>query len=294
LALWIYLTIGAAFLQNLRSVLQKHLKGRLSTLGATFARFVFAAPLAVFLVAVLLWQGAPMPQPDLRFLSFAALGGVSQILATAALVHMFGMRNFAVGTTFSKTETIQAALFGALVLGDPVSSGAMVAIVVALAGVGLISTPDGLRGGLFNRGAALGLASGAAFGVSAVSYRAASLSLPTGDFLIRAVFTLACVTLFQTVGMALWLRWREAGQITKVFVHWRVALWVGVAGGLASVGWFSAMTLQNAAYVRALGQVELLFTFAASVLVFHERARRREVTGIALIALGIATLLLVG
>ena len=45
--LWIPVTLAAAFSQNLRNALQKTLKGRLSTWGATASRFVFAAPLAV-------------------------------------------------------------------------------------------------------------------------------------------------------------------------------------------------------------------------------------------------------
>ena len=38
--LWVPITLAAAFMQNLRSALQKHLKGSLSTSGATFCRFV--------------------------------------------------------------------------------------------------------------------------------------------------------------------------------------------------------------------------------------------------------------
>ena len=37
--LWIPITIAAAFLQNVRSTLQKYLKGRIGTTGATFVRF---------------------------------------------------------------------------------------------------------------------------------------------------------------------------------------------------------------------------------------------------------------
>ena len=61
---------------------------------------------------------------------------------------------------------------------------------------------------------------------------------------------------------------------------------------LASAGWFTAMTIQNAAYVRALGQIELLFTFAASIFLFHERPNRTEVIGIVLVVGGILLLLL--
>jgi drug/metabolite transporter (DMT)-like permease len=92
--------------------------------------------------------------------------------------------------------------------------------------------------------------------------------------------------------MVVWLAWKDAPQILRVLKSWRVSAWVGIAGGLASLGWFSAMTLQNAAYVKAVGQVELLFSFAVSVLVFKERSSGREVGGIALVSLGILLLLL--
>ncbi len=291
--LWVLIAIGAAFLQNVRSALQKHLKGQLSTTGATFSRFVFAAPLIVGVLAVLVVAGGyPVPKPNARFVGFMMLGGVSQITATALLVHLFGLRNFAVGTTFSKTETVQAALFGVIVLSDAISPMALVALLISLVGVGLISSTNGLRGGIFNRSALIGVASGTAFAISGISYRGASLSLDGGDFLIRATFTLACVLVFQTLIMLVWLLWKDAGQIGRVIKSWRVSMWVGLAGGFASLGWFSAMTLQNAAYVKAVGQIELLFTFAVSVLIFRERSSKREVMGIILVSLGILLLLL--
>lgn len=290
--LWIPIAIGAAFLQNIRSSLQKHLKGQLSTGGATFSRFVFGVPLALFLMVFLVASGTTMPSPNSRFIIFAMIGGISQITATFLLVHLFGLRNFAVGTTLSKTETIQAAIFGILLLGDQISGGAAVAIIVSLFGVILLSTPNGFRGGFSNRSSIIGLVSGTAFAVSGVSYRAASLALESGDFLIRASFTLVWVIIFQTIIMAVWLRLKEAGQIGRVFASWRVSIWVGISGGLASFGWFSAMTLQNAAYVKALGQIEILFTVAASIIFFREKPATREWIGISLASAGILILLL--
>jgi len=57
------------------------------------------------------------------------------------------------------------------------------------------------------------------------------------------------------------------------------------------MGWFTAMTIQNAAYVRALGQIELVFTFISSHFIFGERTNRLEFIGIALVAGGILMLL---
>jgi drug/metabolite transporter (DMT)-like permease len=72
--------------------------------------------------------------------------------------------------------------------------------------------------------------------------------------------------------------------------QWRPALLVGLIAMVASACWFTAMALHNAAMVRALGQIELLFTLATSVWLLHERITRREVIGIALLVLGILML----
>ena len=60
---------------------------------------------------------------------------------------------------------------------------------------------------------------------------------------------------------------------------------------LGSAGWFTAMTLENAAHVRALGQVELVFTFIASWFFFRERSTGLEIGGVLLIVAGILILL---
>ena len=297
--LWIPITIFAAFMQNLRSVLQKYLKGRLSTTGATFCRFGYAAPLtALYLTCLVHFVGYEVPGFNTTFFLFASFGAIAQILATAALVSLFSLRNFAVGTTFSKTETIQTAVFGIVVLGETISVPATFAILLSLVGVVMISmTQSALTArefvtNLLNKSAIIGIVSGAFFGASAVSYRAAALSLDGGDFVVRGATTLVFVTIFQTIIMAIYMRIREPGQLTAVLSSWKTSAWVGLFGMLGSVGWITAMTIEKAAYVRALGQIELLFTFAASYLFFRERSSSMEIAGIAIVTLGILSLLL--
>jgi drug/metabolite transporter (DMT)-like permease len=77
-----------------------------------------------------------------------------------------------------------------------------------------------------------------------------------------------------------------------VLKSWKVSGWVGVTGMMGSVGWFTAMTIQNAAYVRALGQIELVFTFVAAHFFFREKTTRLELFGILLVVAGILVLLL--
>ncbi len=296
--LWIPITIFAAFAQNLRFMLQKHLKAtKLTTGGATFARFVFAAPLAVLTVLVLSQFGWDIPKPTSMTWVYVPIGGLAQITATMLVVALFAERNFAVGITLKKTETMLTALSGMVVLGDKITFGAFVAIFVGLIGVILLSDPpkgEGLtwKQRIFNKASGYGVGAGAIFAVSAVCYRGASLSLSDGDFIIRAMLTLAFVTVFQSIAMALWLRWREPGEITRVLKVWRVTTLVGLSGVLGSAGWFMAFTLQNAAYVKALGQVELIFTFMASYLFFKERSTKRELFGAGLVVLSILLLVL--
>jgi drug/metabolite transporter (DMT)-like permease len=297
---WIALSIMAAAFQTVRFMLQKTLSmGPLSALGATFARFAYAAPLAACLaLGYLWWRGAGLPGFGGAFWVYVLTGGLSQILATWCVVLLFTMRNFAVGITFKKTEVIQTALVGFIVLGDRVSAGGMAAIIIGLVGVLVLSDTPETRGKgwrrLLTRAAGLGLASGALFAVSAVSYRAATLEVASDDAFLRAFLTVSCVTLAQTLGMAVWLAWREPGQLACVWRARKHAVWMGVASMGGSVGWFSAFTMQNAAYVFAVGQVEVIFSIAASVLFFKEKISRRELWGIALLTASILLLVLIG
>ncbi len=296
--LWIPITIGAALSQNLRTALQKHLKGRLSTNGANWTRYGFGLPFAYLYVALLHWGvGASWPTIDASFLGWVVLGGVSQIVATSLLIEAMTRRNFAAGVAYSKTEVVQAALFEFVVLGIAITVGGALAIVLATLGVMLISlrqSPDPWRAfltGWTDTAALLGLASGGLFGIAAVAFRAASIGLEHPSFLMSAGYTLAWAQTIQTVLLGAWLLWREPGQMRAVAAAWKPAAIVGLTGTLGSICWFTAFTIQVAAYVRTLGLIELVFTFLMGRFVFKERASRYEILGVALLCAGIALVL---
>jgi drug/metabolite transporter (DMT)-like permease len=295
MALWIWVTIGAALVQTVRFMLQRQLRGAggLSTGGATFARFAFAAPLAMVVAGVIAGQGGELPAIAPGFWGFAVAGGLAQIVATFCTVALFAERSFAVGIAFTKTETVQVAVFSALILQEAVGAAGWAAIAAGLAGLLLLTRapPQGGRQ-LFNRATALGLAAGAFFGLSAICYRGATLAVASDDFLTRAALTLAVVTLLQSAAMTLWLRLAEPGELGRVARAWRRVLPVGVTGMVGSLGWFVAFSLQNAAYVRAVGQIEVAFTILASWLVFRERLFRRELAGIALLVASLLVIVL--
>ncbi|MCZ6798609.1 MAG: DMT family transporter [Gammaproteobacteria bacterium] len=299
--LWIPLTIAAAFFQNIRSAMQKHLQGKLSTLGAAYVRFIYALPIAmVYFIAVVYLEAHPLPAINAGFLLYALLGGICQILFTVFLLWLFSFHNFAVGTTFSKLETIMVAIFSLILLGDRLSPVVIIAIAMSAVGVVILSAGQSKLGvnsliqGLWRLPTMIGLACAAWLGLSVVLFRAASLSLGLDSFLVAAAFTLLIVLILQTAIMGILIGLREPEQLKKVMLHWRPAALVGISGGLASIGWFSAFTLQNATYVRALGQIELIFTFAVTLLVFREKVSRTELGGILLIGASIILLLLGG
>lgn len=293
MALWIYVSVFAAFMQNLRFMLQKHLKAtKLSTGGATFSRFLFSSPLvALGIWAYLTITGSAFPALSGAFWAYAMSGGVAQILATACVVALFAERNFAVGIVFKKTEVMLTALIGLVILGEGMSLFGVTAIAIGFAGVLLLSEPPKGGARFFNKAAGLGLGAGLLFGVSAVGYRGAALQIDSADVILRAGVTLAVVTAYQTAIMALWLAWREKGEIGRVVASWRVSSLVGVTSMCGSFGWFLAFALQNAAYVKAVGQVELVFTFLASYFIFKERSTRKEIAGILLIVISIFVLI---
>ncbi|MHA7969554.1 EamA family transporter [Rhizobium sp. CAU 1783] len=299
---WIPITFASAFLQNLRSVLQKHLKGRMGTTGATFVRFGYGVPFALLYLSILHYGlGRVLPVPNGPFWGWAIVGAGAQIAATFLLVHLFSFRNFAVGTAYSRTEPAQAALIALVLFGETITLPVLAAILVSVLGVMLISvarttlTPAALVTSVFSRTALIGLLSGLFFGVSGIAYRSASLalapSLPAPDSVMQAAFTLIVVILVQTLSMLAWMLWRDRAELGRVRSAWKVGILVGFVGATASFGWFTAMTLQQVAVVKALAQVEMLFTFASSVFFFKEKINRLEVAGCLLIVAGVLLLL---
>lgn len=299
--LWIVASIFAAFMQNLRFALQRHLKvTTLSTGGATWARFAFAVPfvaMALFTYQAISQQAWPGIGPG--YWIWVCIGAVAQMTATACVVALFARRNFYVGITLKKSEVILTALIGLVVLGEAVSGPVLIAIAVGFVGVLVLSDPPKETGlpwtaRIFNAASGYGLASGLLFGVSAVFYRGGILSLEGGDAAIRAGMALLTATIIQTTTLGLWLAIRERGQITSVVTSWRITSLTGLTSMLGSMGWFIAFALQTAAYVKALGQIELLFTFAFSAFWLREKTSRNELIGIGLIVASLALILWAG
>lgn len=282
---WLLLTFLGAFLQNIRSFLQRRITDNLSINGSSFVRFLFAIPLAFVVVLLLVDR---IPSLPWTFLGYVIAGGIAQIVGTSCLISAVVKGNFSVGTTLSKTEAAQAALFGLVVLGDAITVSIALGILVSLAGVACLSWSSGsFLPNLSRQALILGLISGTGFAVAAVCFRGASLSLEFGEFFERAALTVLVAVTLQSIILGIYLLVREPGELARVFQNWRVSSVIGCVGMLASLCWFSAMTLNSAAVVRAVGQIELLFTLMTTIWLFKERLRIVQLLGMVLIVAGI-------
>ena len=299
--IWIPITFLAAFMQAARTAGQKHLTKDFSAVGASYVRFLWGLPFALAYLWFLQQNGGyALPEADWQFFVFAALAGLSQITATVLLVFLFSLRNFAVGSTYARTETLLTAIVGALFFHEALAGAGWIAIAIGALGVVLINLArtgiggDNLLRRLFQPAAGVGLASGLGFAGASLFLRQASLSLGLDDWLYAAAVTLAMVLLIQTVMMSLYIVFRARDQLVAMMPNWRGCLFVGITSVVGSAGWFTALTVERAAYVKALGQVELLFTLTLSVLFFKERSTSKELSGMALVAASIVVLLLFG
>ncbi len=297
--LWILITIAAAFFQNIRSVMQKHLKGVMGTTGATFVRFGYGIPFALAYWFIFYnVSDSALPQVNATFLFWMATAAMAQILATFFLLYLFSSRNFAVGSAYSRTEPIQTALLALVFFGETLRPGAIMAIAISVAGLMMISvagtaiTFRSIFSSLVTRTALIGIASGTLFGLSAVGYRASALSVEGVPFFMKSATTLCFAIILQTIIMLVWMVFRERDELARVAKAWKPALVVGFVGATASFGWFTAFTLQQAALVKVVAQIEMLFTFASSVFFFKEKITTLEVLGCVMISAGIVVLLL--
>jgi drug/metabolite transporter (DMT)-like permease len=288
---WALFTVIAAFSQTVRNAAQRQLTGTLGTVGATHVRFLFGFPFAlVFLAGVLIAGGESLPRPGAAYWAWVIDGALAQVAATALMLAAMNQRSFVVAIAYIKTEPVQVALFGLVLLGDAVTAWLALAILVATAGVVVMSLKPGTAAGGM-RPTLSGLAAGAMFGLSAVGFRGAILSLGLPSYLMAATFTLAVGLLLQSVLLSAYLWLRDPAVLTAIMRSWRPSLFAGFMGALASQFWFLAFALATAASVRTLALVEVLFAQAISRFVFKQPTTRREAAGIVLIVIGCGVLI---
>ncbi len=285
--MWIIVTLIAACFQIARTSEQHRLREVLGVAEAGYVRFVYAFPLAATFSAFWFGFRGSAPSPGPGFWLWVVVAGVLQIVATMALLHSFRLRDFAVGTIYSKTEVLFVSAASFIFLGESIGWLGWLGALICLGGVASLASRgqiDKIVSAGLDPAAWFGMAAALGFGVTAVGIRAASSSLegPTVD---RAALTLTAILGVQTLVQGVALGVSPTSSLRRVFRARRRAVNVALLSLLGSAGWALAMTLENAAKVRTLGQVEIVLAFALGIGVHGESHHRREyLAGLATIA----------
>ena len=295
---WIAFTLAAATLQAVRTAGQKHLTTHLTSVGTTLVRFLFGLPFVLLYLFILLqYFEVPFPELTQEFLVSTLIASLFQIVGTIFLVYLFSLRNFAVGTTYSKTEAFLTALVAMLFFGEIIPLAGWLAIAVSVIGMLVINAARASAAGMstferyWNKAAAVGLATGFCMSFSSLMIRKSSLSLELDNVLLSAGVTLATMVCIQTTVLGVYVTVRSPNQIRIAFENWKPCLFVGITSIGGSILWFTAYTLEQVSYVKALGQIEMVFVIFLTTFFFKERITSKEMLGIILVTSGVLLLI---
>lgn len=280
---WILFTLLAAFMQSWRNAFQSQLSAYCKTSGVTLARFLFASPIAA-LYLWLLYQMQPeaLPEFNQQALTYIAVASVMQIAATALMVKLFKQRNFSIGAGLAKSEALVAGVLGTLFFGSSLSLLGWLGILLGTLAIFILSGV--LKRGHFSaKTVVIGLTCGTCFALTSLYVREASMVLNV-SFPHSAAWVLLSVLVIQTILLSSYIAVKEPQVFSQLMAHPKLTLSISITSCIGSIGWFSAMALQYVAYVKTLGQVEVLFTILLSIFWLKEPAKKHEITGLLLIS----------
>jgi len=295
---WVLITAIASLSQTLRSVFQKNIIEDVGVLASAYSRFIFALPfvalLAVFFLDI--EELLILNNLSVKTWFFLVAASICQILFTIILIKLFTLRSFAIGVAFSKTEVIQTTLLEIVIIGFILTSHVLLAIIIGFIGM-LFMSKQKLIGNvghsrLFLQQVILGVSCGIFLGLSSVLYKVALDSVAI-DLIYKKVIVLSFLALaIQSVLFGAYIaNTDEKKNLEKLFNSWKKGLPVGFFGCSATFCWFYAFSLVDATLVRAVGQLEIVFSVLMSYIFYKERITGFELIGMSLITISILALL---
>ena len=295
---WVLITAIASLSQTLRSVFQKNIIEDVGVLASAYSRFIFALPFVALLAVFLLDIGELLILKNLSVKTwfFLVTASICQILFTIILIKLFTLRSFAIGVAFSKTEVIQTTLLEIIIIGFILTSHVLLAIIIGFIGM-LFMSKQKLIGNvghsrLFLQQVILGVSCGIFLGLSSVLFKVALDSVAI-DIIYKKVIVLSFLALaIQSVIFGAYIVIAdEKKKLDKLFNIWKKGLPVGFFGCSATFCWFYAFSLVDATLVRAVGQLEIVFSVLMSYIFYKERITGFELIGMSLITISILALL---
>lgn len=289
--IWVWFTLLAACAQAGRNAFQKQLSKDVAVLGVTLARFLYAVPLASGYL-LLLYQTQSdyqLPQFNAPFYGYIVGAALAQILATSLMVKLFHLRNYAVGVGLAKSEAVLAAILGVLFFATEINFIGWLGVLIGGIAIFLLTGASQLRH-ISWQTLLFGLGSGLSFALTSLWVREASLQLHS-HYLLSAAWVLWAVICLEAVLLVGYLLLRDRETLLKLLKRPKLAIATSTFSFLGSFGWFNAMSLNDVAFVKTLGQVEIFFMLLISAFIFKEKLKIQDFTGLALIV--IAALLVV-
>ena len=283
---WVFITIFAAAMQTTRTSLQKSLTQNLSAEAITWVRYGFGLPVVIIYIIILNAAGLDIPEINRPFAIYCVAAGIFQIIATILLVSLFSHRNFAVSTAYAKTEAIQAAIIGSVLFGEYVNFFGSIAIAIGVLGVILISISENsitwksLLFSIRQRSTLIGIACGGTFALDALLIREAILVLDNESSIMNAAFTLISLSTINLFLLGSWIIYKDLSTFKKIKLFWKTSALVGLTSAIGSIGWFTGFALTQVAYVKTVGQIELLFSILVTQKIFKEGINKIELTAI--------------
>jgi drug/metabolite transporter (DMT)-like permease len=270
-------------MQTFRNALQSKLSTSVTTSGVTLARFIFAPPVALAYLALLyFFSDQAIPVFTNKFYFTVLIAAILQIAATSLMVVLFKQRNFSVGAGLAKSEAIVAGILGTFFFGSQLSIFGWLGILIGAVAVFILSG-GGKKGQLSLKTVAIGLACGTCFALTSLLVREASqlLSVP---FPHSAAWVLLWVLCIQTFMLVAYISIKNRGTFMVLRQHTKRTLATSISSCLGSICWFSAMALQQVAYVKTLGQIEVLFTMLIAFFWLKNPVEKHEIIALLLIA----------
>jgi len=300
--LWVFLAASAASFQLLRNALARELSTRISTALTSWSRFAFNLPFSAGLVGGLV-HAEGWPALDATFFLWCGATAASQLFANLALVAAFRRSSFSRSIALHKLEVVAGALIGVAFFSEYPSALGWLGVIVSTVGVFWLRPHGGgasVGVGRFalDPGAWLALLCAALLALAGFVLKEATAQFALLNPRVGAGrFEAAAHTLFHTtwievVALTLAIGWYQSADFRAIPREWRRMLSTGAAGFAGSMCWFWAYSLALVAYVRAVGQIEAVFSVLVSIYIFREAQVRRQIPGIAIVTAGILLVLL--
>ena len=267
-------TLLAVVMQSLRTASQKQVSKRLSIHAATLVRFLFGIKFAAlyFFLVIRVYQPIHIALTS-EFIISGALASVSQIIATVFLIKALTLRNFSVGTALAKTEALLAAILGAMFFSAHLNLWGYFSVFFGVCGLLVASNwKVTLRDFSDNQSIRYGIGAGLGFALASLWIRDASLSLEIPR-IVSAASVLLYMVVLQSLICLIWISVKEPEQFAQIRDNLGTCLFIGFSGVAGSIGWFTAMSLQNVALVKTLGQVEFIVSLFITYLYFGEKIK---------------------